>query len=88
MATPRPPKAGLGNNPPTPPPGYDLGLSPEYKNGILLRAAWLQGQMNLVLDVDGWEYDIDLTPGQESQVARHSQFHRRLRVRHEADWSG
>ena len=54
----------------------------------VLRAAWHAGQMNLVLNVDGYEYDIDLTPGQESQVARHSQFRRRLRVRTEADWSG
>ena len=51
----------------------------------LLRAAWLAGQMTLMLDVDGYEYDIDLTPHQESQVARHSGFRRRVRVRHEAD---
>ena len=51
----------------------------------LLRAAWLAGQTTLMLNVDGYEYDIDLTPHQESQVARHTGFRRRIRVRHETD---
>lgn len=51
----------------------------------VLRGALERGQMNVTLDVDGWQYDVDLTPGRESQVARHSEFHRRVRIRYEPE---
>ena len=48
-----------------------------------LRNALENGQQHVVLNVDGWEYDVDLTAGQEQQKARHTGFFRKVRVRHE-----
>ena len=59
-------------------------FQPEHQ--AQLRAALREGQRNVVLDVDGYSYDVDLTPGQESQVARHTEFRRRIRVRSDSSW--
>ena len=39
-----------------------------------LRQAWESGERTVMLNVDGWEYGVDLTPGQQQQLARATGF--------------